>query len=57
VHLVPGLRVDYSRDTGHGDVAPRINGRLEIVKPADAAHPDRKKTVLKAGAGVYYQPP
>jgi TonB family protein len=57
LHLVPGLRVDYSRDTGHGDVAPRINGRLEIVKPADAEHPDRKKTVLKAGAGVYYQPP
>jgi len=57
LHVVPGVRVDYARDTGHGDVAPRVNARYEIFKPADAEHPNRRKTVLKGGAGVYYQPP
>jgi TonB family protein len=57
LRLVPGLRVDYARDTGHGDVAPRINGRYDLVKAADGAHPDRRKTTLKGGVGVYYQPP
>jgi hypothetical protein len=57
LHLVPGLRVDYARDTGHGDVAPRVSARYEIVKGPDAEHPDRKKTIVKGGAGVYFQPP
>jgi len=57
IHVVPGVRVDYSRDSGHGDFAPRVNARYAVVKGPDAEHPDRKKTVLKGGAGVYYQPP
>jgi TonB family protein len=57
LRLVPGLRVDFARDTGHGDVAPRINGRFDLVKGADGDHPDRRRTTLKGGAGVYYQPP
>jgi TonB family protein len=57
LRVVPGLRVDFARDTGHGDVAPRINARFDLVKGADAEHPDRRRTTLKGGAGVYYQPP
>lgn len=57
LHVVPGIRVDYARDSGHGDVAPRVNARYAIVKGPDGEHPDRRKTVLKGGAGVYYQPP
>jgi TonB family protein len=57
LHVVPGIRVDYARDSGHGDVAPRIYANYAFVKGPDAAHPDRKKTVLKGGAGIYYQPP
>jgi TonB family protein len=55
--LVPGLRIDYARDTGHGDVAPRISGRYTLIKGSDAEHPDRRRTTLKGGVGVYYQPP
>ncbi|HSU39048.1 MAG TPA: TonB family protein [Polyangiaceae bacterium] len=57
LRLVPGLRADFARDSGHGDLAPRISGRYDFVKGADADHPDRRKTTLKGGAGVYYQPP
>ncbi len=57
LRLVPGLRVDYARDTGHTDVSPRANARYELVKGSDADHPDRRKTALKAGVGVYDQPP
>jgi TonB family protein len=57
LHIVPGLRVDYARDTSHADVAPRGNVRYTLVKGADGEHPDRLKTAFKAGVGVYYQPP
>lgn len=57
--VVPGLRVDYSRDTGHADFSPRLNARYDIVSPTQdgsAEHP-AKRTTLKAGVGYYYQPP
>ncbi|HTQ08153.1 MAG TPA: TonB-dependent receptor, partial [Polyangiaceae bacterium] len=57
LHIVPGLRVDYARDTGHADVSPRGNARYVLLKGYDADHPDRRKTALKAGVGVYDQPP
>ncbi|HEX3774554.1 MAG TPA: TonB-dependent receptor [Polyangiaceae bacterium] len=59
LRLVPGLRIDYSRDTGHADVAPRGVARYDLVKGTDPDHPENKRlrTTLKAGAGLFYQPP
>jgi TonB family protein len=47
--LVPGLRLDYTKDTGAWDVSPRV------VLRQDVAHDPR--TTIKAGAGLFTQPP
>jgi hypothetical protein len=57
LRLVPGLRVDYYRDSNHGDLAPRISGRYDLVKGAAEDAPNRRRTTLKGGAGLFYQPP
>ena len=74
LRIIPGVRVDYARDTGHADFSPRLVARYDLVKGSndssgggfrtlagdkDPAHPDstRLRTTLKAGAGVFYQPP
>ncbi|HEY3497630.1 MAG TPA: TonB-dependent receptor [Polyangiaceae bacterium] len=55
--VVPGLRADYYRDSNHGDLAPRITTRYDLVKGPSPDAPDRRRTTLKGGAGVFYQPP
>ena len=57
LRVVPGVRFDYSRDSGHSDFAPRVNARYDLVPKASPDAPDRKRTTLKGGAGLYYQPP
>ena len=73
LRLIPGVRVDYARDTGHADFSPRLVARYDLVKgndpsgggfrtlagDAEPAHPDstRLRTTLKSGVGVFYQPP
>src|SRR6478736_2338589 len=57
LRLVPGVRVDYARDTGHADFSPRIVGRYDLTKGGDPDHPDQRRTTLKGGVGVFYQPP
>jgi hypothetical protein len=59
--IVPGLRFDYARDSGHSDLSPRINARYDLVggraeedRPLEAR---RKRTTVKGGVGVYYQAP
>ena len=47
--IVPGIRLDYTKDTGAWDLSPRIVVRQDI------AHNPR--TTLKAGVGVFTQPP
>ncbi|MCH2110549.1 MAG: TonB-dependent receptor, partial [Polyangiaceae bacterium] len=58
LRFVPGLRVDYARDTGQTDISPRANVRYTLVT-ADSGYwfglP--LATVLKAGIGKYSQPP
>jgi TonB family protein len=56
--LTPGVRADYARDSGHGDVSPRITARYDLTRAedSDGAAPARR-TTLKGGAGVFYQPP
>ncbi len=47
--IVPGVRLDYTGDTGAWDLAPRV------VVRQDVAHNPR--TTLKGGAGLFTQPP
>jgi len=48
--IVPGLRLDYTLDSEKLDVSPRINARYTVVD-------EFPKTTLKAGVGVFHQPP
>jgi TonB family protein len=59
LRIIPGVRVDYARDSGHADVAPRAVARYDLIKGTDPEHPDqqRLRTTLKGGAGLFYQPP
>jgi TonB family protein len=59
--ITPGFRIDHASDSGHTDYSPRLNARYDIVGgPAEADRPPedrRRRTTLKAGVGVYQQPP
>jgi TonB family protein len=59
--IVPGVRLDFARDTGHADFAPRINARYDLVGGhAESELPPAQqhlRTTVKGGAGFYYQPP
>jgi len=59
LRIVPGARVDYARDSGHADFAPRLVARYDLVKGTDPDRPEAqlRRTTLKGGIGVFYQPP
>ncbi len=48
--IVPGLRLDYSSPSKTWDVSPRLVVRQDLRS-------DFPRTVLKAGAGLFYEPP
>ena len=49
-NITGGVRLDYSKDTGDVDLAPRISVRQTLVdKPYSP--------ILKGGVGLFYQPP
>lgn len=48
--IVPGFRLDYSKDIERWDVSPRFNTRYDIVK-------DFPRTTVKGGIGMFHQPP
>jgi TonB family protein len=50
LELLPGVRVDYTHDTGRVDVSPRISARYEL-----GAAP--RKTTLKGAFGFFHEPP
>ncbi len=50
LELSPGLRVDYTHDTGRVDVSPRISAKYELVGPPF-------ETTLEAAFGYFYEPP
>jgi TonB family protein len=50
LRVVPGLRFDYSRDTGRWDTSPRVNGRYDLFRGFP-------RTTIKGGVGLFYQPP
>ncbi len=47
--IVPGVRLDYTKDTNTWDFDPRVSVRQDVT-----ASP---RTTLKAGAGLFSQPP
>jgi TonB family protein len=47
--IVPGIRLDYTRDTGAWDVDPRIVVRQDVTSSP--------RTTLKGGVGLFSQPP
>lgn len=61
LRVVPGVRLDYARDSGHPDFSPRLNARYDLVPGAtpeeQAEGVSRRRTTLKGGVGVYHQPP
>jgi TonB family protein len=59
LRIIPGVRVDYARDTGHADFSPRLVARYDLVKGTDPDHPEAEhlRTTLKGGVGVFDQPP
>jgi TonB family protein len=50
LHLLPAMRVDYSKDTGRWNVSPRFVARYDIK-------PGFPRTTLKGAAGIFFQPP
>ncbi|MCA9619101.1 MAG: TonB-dependent receptor [Myxococcales bacterium] len=48
--IVPGLRLDYAKDTESWDVSPRFNTRFDI-------HQGFPRTTVKGGVGLFHQPP
>lgn len=58
LRVVPGFRVDYTRETGKTDPSPRLNARYDLVSgAADLGATPRRRTTLKGGVGYYYQAP
>lgn len=58
--IIPGVRLDHTRDSGQTDFSPRLVARYDLVQPASADEPgseNRRRTTLKAGIGVFYEPP
>jgi hypothetical protein len=55
--VIPGIRLDFARDTGHGDVSPRLSMRYHLSQRAEL--PDgsiSRRTTLKAAVGAFHQP-
>jgi outer membrane receptor protein involved in Fe transport len=48
--LMPSVRADYTHDTEQVTVDPRLGVRWDVVQAP-------RRTTLKAGAGIYHQPP
>jgi outer membrane receptor protein involved in Fe transport len=50
LHVVPGLRLDYTHDSEQVDLSPRISVKYDLVRGS-------RKTVLKGAYGFFYEPP
>ena len=61
LRIVPGVRLDYARDSSHSDLSPRLNARYDLVPSTDGEDDDigtkNLRTTLKGGVGVFHQPP
>ena len=59
----PGARVDYARDTSQADFSPRLGLRYDLTGTSQElpegtarAAGGERRTTLKGGVGVFYQP-
>ena len=58
LRLVPGARLDYTRDSGRTDISPRFTARYSLFLPEDEFWAGRPlATTLKGGIGKFSQPP
>ncbi len=58
LRIVPGVRLDYNNDTDAHDLNPRVNARYAIIEGGAGPNGEHlDETVIKAGIGVYSQPP
>jgi TonB family protein len=57
LRVVPGVRVDYARDTGHADFSPRVTARYDLLEGRTPEAPDQRRTTVKGGVGLFHQPP
>ncbi|WP_394821877.1 TonB family protein [Pendulispora albinea] len=48
--IVPGVRLDYAKDTREWDIGPRVMARQDLTRGFP-------RTTLKGGVGIFYQPP
>jgi len=48
--LVPGVRLDFARDTKRWDLSPRLAARQDLTRGFP-------RTTLKGGVGIFHQPP
>ena len=48
--IVPGVRADYSSPSKTWDISPRLVVRQDLAS-------DFPRTVVKAGVGLFYEPP
>ncbi|HSU39245.1 MAG TPA: TonB-dependent receptor, partial [Polyangiaceae bacterium] len=48
--VVTGVRADFTYENSRVDVSPRMTARYELI-------PGRHATTLKAGSGLFFQPP
>jgi outer membrane receptor protein involved in Fe transport len=56
--IVPGVRVDFARDSTHADFSPRISARYTLRGGTlDEQGNKVRKTAIKGGFGYFYQPP
>lgn len=58
LRVVPGLRVDYTRETRKLDTDPRVTVRYDLVQGGTQANGQiGRRTTVKGGAGYYSQAP
>lgn len=50
ITLLPSVRADFATDTGDVTLDPRLGARVRLVR-------GERPTTLKAGVGLYHQPP
>jgi TonB family protein len=50
LRILPGVRMDYDRDSRQVDIAPRLTARYDVKSGF-------RRTTVKGGVGAFYQPP
>jgi len=58
LRVVPGMRIDYGRETRQLDTSPRLTARFDLAQGGvDESGLPKRRTTIKTGVGYYYQAP